>query len=246
MKIKKILLDRSRREMSWAEAVVESLQESELPQKIQKCMLAMRAQDKTAQSKCIALAKAERELLEELKALVAKGGRKFDEAAYQVRADALIARRQELAITLDDQQKKAVAVYNLLDERITTLDANTRQISHLLVNAGINGEDKGRRKRKNLGRDEESDVLREASEPTYCVCNQVSFGTMIGCDNSECPIEWFHLACVGLSEPKDPWFCPQCSGEEEGDSGKIQEMGSQKESPPAALQVDADTESETD
>jgi hypothetical protein len=49
-------------------------------------------------------------------------------------------------------------------------------------------------------------------EPTYCLCDQVSFGEMIGCDNEDCPIEWFHFVCVGLtSKPKGRWYCPQCS-----------------------------------
>ena len=48
-------------------------------------------------------------------------------------------------------------------------------------------------------------------EPRYCVCNQVSFGRMIACDNSQCQIEWFHFACVKLEEePKGKWFCDKC------------------------------------
>lgn len=28
----------------------------------------------------------------------------------------------------------------------------------------------------------------------------------------QCPIEWFHFACVGLTtKPKGKWFCPKCS-----------------------------------
>lgn len=35
---------------------------------------------------------------------------------------------------------------------------------------------------------------------------------MLACDNMDCPIEWFHFGCVGIvEEPKDPWFCPDCS-----------------------------------
>lgn len=70
---------------------------------------------------------------------------------------------------------------------------------------------------------------------TYCVCNQVSFGEMIGCDGSDCEREWvsfsspfhrpscllqlcshvspvqFHLSCVGLQAiPKGRWFCDDC------------------------------------
>lgn len=62
-----------------------------------------------------------------------------------------------------------------------------------------------------------SDVLDmpvDPNEPTYCLCHQVSYGEMIGCDNPDCPIEWFHFACVGLtSKPKGKWYCPKCSSE---------------------------------
>ncbi|KAI8912959.1 hypothetical protein DFJ77DRAFT_466116 [Powellomyces hirtus] len=48
-------------------------------------------------------------------------------------------------------------------------------------------------------------------EGTYCVCQQVSYGSMVGCDNESCDIEWFHYACVGLTtQPKGAWFCSTC------------------------------------
>nr|XP_057923462.1 inhibitor of growth protein 3 [Doryrhamphus excisus] len=56
------------------------------------------------------------------------------------------------------------------------------------------------------------DWTYDPNEPRYCICNQVSYGEMVGCDNTDCPIEWFHYGCVGLSEaPKGKWFCPQCT-----------------------------------
>nr|CAD7393314.1 unnamed protein product [Timema cristinae] len=62
-----------------------------------------------------------------------------------------------------------------------------------------------------------SDVLDmpvDPNEPTYCLCHQVSYGEMIGCDNPDCPIEWFHFACVGLTtKPKGKWFCPKCTAD---------------------------------
>ena len=51
------------------------------------------------------------------------------------------------------------------------------------------------------------------NEPRYCVCRSVSDGKMIGCDNDDCAIEWFHFACVGLNpnaEVKGKWICPPC------------------------------------
>jgi hypothetical protein len=34
---------------------------------------------------------------------------------------------------------------------------------------------------------------------------------MIGCDASDCPYEWFHFECVGISEaPEGTYYCPEC------------------------------------
>lgn len=55
------------------------------------------------------------------------------------------------------------------------------------------------------------DMPVDPNEPTYCLCNQVSYGEMIGCDNPQCAIEWFHFGCVNLTtKPKGKWYCPQC------------------------------------
>jgi inhibitor of growth protein 3 len=46
----------------------------------------------------------------------------------------------------------------------------------------------------------------------YCLCQNVSFGDMVACDNADCPYEWFHWDCVGLkSEPNGTWYCPVCT-----------------------------------
>ncbi|KIL00636.1 hypothetical protein PAXRUDRAFT_821424 [Paxillus rubicundulus Ve08.2h10] len=56
-------------------------------------------------------------------------------------------------------------------------------------------------------------VPADPNEVRYCYCNQVSFGTMIACDNEACKLEWFHLGCTGLSEvpnKKTKWYCREC------------------------------------
>jgi len=56
------------------------------------------------------------------------------------------------------------------------------------------------------------DWAYDPNEPRYCICNQVSYGEMVGCDNGDCPIEWFHYGCVALTQaPKGKWYCPQCT-----------------------------------
>ncbi|KAJ5155813.1 hypothetical protein N7492_008616 [Penicillium capsulatum] len=62
---------------------------------------------------------------------------------------------------------------------------------------------------------DEDGVLEQidANEPRYCLCGDVSFGTMICCENQDCDREWFHLDCVGLSEVPSrtaKWYCPDC------------------------------------
>ena len=47
----------------------------------------------------------------------------------------------------------------------------------------------------------------------YCFCRTRSYGEMVGCENDECPYEWFHLECVGLKKPPSEsvvWYCPEC------------------------------------
>ncbi|XP_076446921.1 inhibitor of growth protein 1-like [Babylonia areolata] len=58
------------------------------------------------------------------------------------------------------------------------------------------------------------DVPIDPNEPTYCLCNNISYGEMIGCDNLNCEIEWYHFPCVQLTtKPKGKWYCPNCRGD---------------------------------
>lgn len=95
-------------------------------------------------------------------------------------------------------------------------------------------------------KEEDVEGLEEAevdpNEPRYCLCGDVSWGTMVACENmvsllhsflqfpsrkcevegfgtkmtdlgQNCPIEWFHLECVDLSEMPPrlaKWYCPEC------------------------------------
>eukprot|EP00128_Syssomonas_multiformis_P006566 Colp12_sorted_trinity150504_noHs@184 len=54
--------------------------------------------------------------------------------------------------------------------------------------------------------------IPDENEPRYCICNQVSYGDMVGCDNDGCLREWFHYVCMGITEPpKGKWYCPECT-----------------------------------
>ncbi|WVQ95037.1 hypothetical protein IAU59_002129 [Kwoniella sp. CBS 9459] len=68
-------------------------------------------------------------------------------------------------------------------------------------------------------------IPADPNEPRYCYCNQVSYGQMVGCDNDECPIEWFHIACTGLQQPPTgKWYCTICQpkmGLAKGGAGRV-------------------------
>lgn len=59
--------------------------------------------------------------------------------------------------------------------------------------------------------DEAAEAEAEAAEDddadghTYCVCDRVSFGEMIGCDGSDCEREWvsFDSLVLWLTIPRD-------------------------------------------
>jgi len=46
----------------------------------------------------------------------------------------------------------------------------------------------------------------------YCKCRGTKHDpNMIGCDNPNCKIEWFHYECVGITTPPDgEWYCDDC------------------------------------
>ncbi|CAL8129587.1 unnamed protein product [Orchesella dallaii] len=57
----------------------------------------------------------------------------------------------------------------------------------------------------------------------YCSCKSSGGGEMITCDNSMCPIEKYHLECLGLEKkPQAEWFCEFCRGE---DNKKMMDWG---------------------
>ncbi|TGZ82123.1 hypothetical protein EX30DRAFT_394990 [Ascodesmis nigricans] len=75
------------------------------------------------------------------------------------------------------------------------------------------------------GNNEEEEDLNK-----YCLCNEVSRGTMVACENDDCPKQWFHIGCVGLTkeQAEDPglkWWCPICEGDGNRRAGKRRRKG---------------------
>uniref|UniRef100_A0A3B5QRX8 Inhibitor of growth protein n=1 Tax=Xiphophorus maculatus TaxID=8083 RepID=A0A3B5QRX8_XIPMA len=134
----------------------------------------------------------------------------------------------------DDKVQLAMQTYEMVDKHIRRLDADLarfeNELKEKLEQSGYESAD-GRALKSKSGNQktfscdpvlsdallpmQPSDVLDmpvDPNEPTYCLCHQVSYGEMIGCDNPDCPIEWFHFACVDLAtKPKGKWFCPRCT-----------------------------------
>jgi len=80
---------------------------------------------------------------------------------------------------------------------------------------------KVKKKKKKEKESVSEDMAIDPDELTYCLCNRVSFGDMIGCDNDDCVIEWFHFGCVNLTtKPKGKWYCPGCTAERKEKSKK--------------------------
>jgi len=94
--------------------------------------------------------------------------------------------------------------------KVTKKSATPKQVS---------GKMKKKRKKEKESTIEDAPV--DPDEPTYCICQSISYGDMIGCDNDDCEIEWFHFGCVNLThKPKGKWYCPRCSAERKENKGK--------------------------
>ncbi|PIA36126.1 hypothetical protein AQUCO_03400202v1 [Aquilegia coerulea] len=164
-----------------------------------------------------------------------------DASVIRFSDDALDEQKHCIRIA-DEKVVLAVQAYDLVDAHIQQLDQYLRRFDEELRRerdiggaAGVSGQSsdgnaksgknsesgRGGRKKTRLAAAAvasdapvmDLDLPVDPNEPTYCFCNQVSFGEMVACDNPSCKIEWFHFACVGLKEqPRGKWYCPDCAG----------------------------------
>ena len=70
-------------------------------------------------------------------------------------------------------------------------------------------------RKKSRGGSKGAEEEEEEDLNKYCLCNEVSRGTMVACENEGCPKVWFHIGCVGLTKEEAEreevkWFCPIC------------------------------------
>ena len=59
-----------------------------------------------------------------------------------------------------------------------------------------------------------SDADSDGNQKLWCYCSRDDvYDNLIGCNNTECKIQWFHLSCVNLNQDQVPdgdWYCFDC------------------------------------
>uniref|UniRef100_A0A0R3SCP4 Inhibitor of growth protein n=1 Tax=Hymenolepis diminuta TaxID=6216 RepID=A0A0R3SCP4_HYMDI len=154
---------------------------------------------------------------------IAKNISKDERVKRLIKIQTLYQTAEELS---NDKVSRAESIYELVDRQIQRLDADMMEFKKASV---VKTMKKSRKKALSIANVKMpasaafvlaltndpkniTDMPIDPNEPTYCICGDVSYGEMVACDNKNCPIEWFHFGCVGLtSKPKGAWFCSQCS-----------------------------------
>lgn len=150
-----------------------------------------------------------------------------------VLAQRIEANMNEIIHISEEKMKRAQQIYDLVDQHIRKLDKDLKsfgaEVSKERERLGVTAAqqfgvakaaDPAKKKKALQQASKPPEVLyKEAlavadlDEPKYCTCQRISFGEMIACESDDCPIEWFHFSCVGLTEanrPKGAWLCPDC------------------------------------
>jgi uncharacterized protein Smg (DUF494 family) len=211
---------------NYLENYLESI--STLPQEIKRNFELMRDLDDKSQ-----------ELIEKIERFTTTYSQANARNAREYSKDTVRQIREDLQTCIqyaDEKVNLAVQTYDLVDKHIRRLDQDLRkfeaeleserQALGITATPPVENIDKKNLAETNIAQPTvpgteglprthplfDPDMPIDPNEPTYCICGRVSFGEMIGCDNPECPIEWFHFECVGLQAPvKGKWYCPLCS-----------------------------------
>jgi inhibitor of growth protein 3 len=95
--------------------------------------------------------------------------------------------------------------------------ADEEEEESVLSSAEVSDSENTNLSRRQAGCESDGEVEEEEEDEggedtkTYCTCRSVSHGDMVACDNDDCPYEWFHWKCVGLTrEPLGTWYCDEC------------------------------------
>eukprot|EP00040_Diaphanoeca_grandis_P014725 m.74842 g.74842 ORF g.74842 m.74842 type:complete len:225 (-) comp24703_c0_seq1:525-1199(-) len=197
--------------MSFIERYLDTVET--LPSDLHRSFSMIRELDGQAESKSRKLETVCKSFLEEMQLLSADERK---ERLRQIQESFRAA--HEIA---NEKVSLAVQTYDTVDKHIRELDRELDQFEseHSSGSTDNRFQKRGRSKDLASETDRLEDMPVDPNEPTYCLCHQVSYGEMIACDNESCPTEWFHFACVNLTEkPKSKWFCPRCSALTAGDN----------------------------
>eukprot|EP01114_Cavostelium_apophysatum_P020858 TRINITY_DN7109_c0_g1_i1.p1 TRINITY_DN7109_c0_g1~~TRINITY_DN7109_c0_g1_i1.p1 ORF type:complete len:221 (+),score=39.82 TRINITY_DN7109_c0_g1_i1:204-866(+) len=209
---------------SYLENYLESV--SSLPQEVRRNFALLRELDSRSQDLLEKVEKSSKQLLSKS----AKRAKENPDDEKTIRSD--LKQCLELG---DEKVALAVQTYELVDKHIRRLDMDLKKFEAELEQQGTPVvatpikehkavekkavDSKTPQKKNGTAADPSARVLNvdidmpiDPNEPTYCICSRVSFGEMVGCDSSDCKVEWFHFECVGLTgPPKGKWFCPDCT-----------------------------------
>ncbi len=90
-------------------------------------------------------------------------------------------------------------------------DLLARDASHIRLAADDVDVDMDEEEDDDEEEEESAEADADADDRKYCTCRSVSYGNMVACDNDDCPYEWFHWQCVGMTkEPIGKWYCEEC------------------------------------
>ncbi|XP_072956935.1 PHD finger protein ING1 isoform X1 [Typha angustifolia] len=208
-----------------------------LPAMLQRNYALMRDLDKSLQGVQQQNEQRCEQEIEDIRHGIESGNITPDSALIRFSDEAVDEQKHSIRIA-DEKVALATQAYDMVDAHIQQLDQYMRKLEELRqekelaasasVGAGTpnteastrsgraSGSGRGGRKKTRLAAEPPSIALElpvDPNEPTYCLCNQVSYGEMVACDYPDCKIEWFHFGCVGLKEqPKGKWYCPNCVG----------------------------------
>ncbi|KAM0932290.1 putative chromatin regulator PHD family [Dioscorea sansibarensis] len=218
-----------------------------LPAMLQRNYCMMRDLDKSLQGVQRQNEQRCEQEMENIKRGIESGNITPDSSLIRFTDEALEEQKHCIRIA-DEKVALAAQAYDIVDAHIQQLDQYMRKLEEirkekeLAASAGANvlntegttrsgrisESSRGGRKKTRLAAAAAVEPISmdlelpvDPNEPTYCFCNQVSFGEMVACDNPDCKIEWFHFGCVGLKEhPKGKWYCSNCVGMQKRRKGK--------------------------
>lgn len=105
---------------------------------------------------------------------------------------------------------KSVQMKTNLSKKINTEETTTVDTNKTVKNNTEPNSSKAQCSKRRISESSSSD---NDVEPIYCICEEVSYGDMVCCDNDLCPIQWFHFGCMSLTrKPRGKWYCPRCRG----------------------------------